>query len=140
MDKEVAERLLESFKEELNEPERYLDPSEALRAGCLAGVECLFGCLKRSCGGSLPTGPLERLYTEHFDEEQVWEEVQLANEPALRRLHHVVGRMVDRGIVRLVSSDGYGEDSASEGSEGDEGEKQEEDADESYGNSPSCHH
>ena len=91
-----AEQFLDLFKRELSVPAGYLEPSEALRTGCLAGVELVFGSLKRS-SGALPTGPLERLYTAAFDEEQVWEEVELANEPAVRRLREVVDGLEARG-------------------------------------------
>lgn len=86
---EDAKRFLDLFRRELSEPEYYLEPCETLRCECLAGVKLLFSCLKLS-GGALPTGPLQQVYTEGFDEDQVWEEVQLANEPALQRLCAVV--------------------------------------------------
>ena len=110
-------RFLLSFRRELRDAEQYLEPNEGLRAGCLSGVLCVFNCLKKS-GGSLPTGPLEQLYTDEFDEDQVWEELQLVNEPALRRLGHVIGRLGQLGSVALGK--------AALGSGGSEGEAVEE--------------
>ena len=111
-----AEQFLDLFKRELSVPEGYLEPSEALRTGCLAGVELVFGSLKRS-GGALPTGPLERLYTAAFDEEQVWEEVELANEPAVRRLREVVDGLEARGpgLELLALGDEAGQREEEEG-------------------------
>jgi hypothetical protein len=68
---EDAKRFLSVFRKELSQPEFYA---------------------KRS-GGALPTGPLQQLYTADFDEDQVWEEVQLTNEPAVSSLCDVVGGM-----------------------------------------------
>lgn len=86
---ENTHKFLNLFRRELSEPEYYLDPRESLRSECLVGVKLLFSCLKQS-SSELPTGPLQQLYTAGFDEDQVWEEVQLVNEPAICRLSATV--------------------------------------------------
>ena len=98
---EDARLFLNVYKKDMSGAELYLDPSEILRAGCLKGVELLFRCLKKS-GNSLSTGPLEELYTREFDEDQVWEQMQLTNEPALLSLHSTVQKL-ECGLRLLVS-------------------------------------
>ena len=103
---EDAKRFLSVFRKELSQPEFYLESNEALKMKCLAGVKVLFTYAKRS-GGALPTGPLQQLYTADFDEDQVWEEVQLTNEPAVSSLCDVVGGM-EAGL-QLVTAEEEGE-------------------------------
>ena len=89
---EDAERLLNQYTADMNEAELYLESNERLQAACLAGVAVLFNCLKNN-SRHLPTGPLRQLYTADFDEDQVWEELQLVNEPALLSVSRVVSGM-----------------------------------------------
>ena len=113
----IANRVLNKFRRELSAPELYLEPSQSLQSGCLSGVEHLFRCLRQSAG-HLPVGPLQRLYTADFDEEQVWEEVQLTNEPALVSLSRVVGRL--RPGMQLVTRKLEKEEEEEEEEEGQE--------------------
>ena len=99
---EVASRVLNKFSKDLSTPELYLEPRKSLVTGCLNGVEVLFRILRQSAG-HLPVGPLQELYTTNFDEDQVWEEVQLTNEPALLFLSRVVERL--RPGVQLVAGE-----------------------------------
>ena len=96
----IANRVLNKFRRDLSAPELYLEPSQSLQSGCLSGCEHLFRCLRQSAG-QLPVGPLQQLYTADFDEDQVWEEVQLTNEPALVSLSRVVRRL--RPGMQLVT-------------------------------------
>lgn len=100
---ELIEKFLDLFRRELSEPEYYLDPRESLQSECLAGVKLLFNALKRS-GSELPTGPLQQLYTAGFDEDQVWEEVQLTNEPAMRRLCANVEALLGSALQLLATT------------------------------------
>ena len=110
---ESAKTFLNLFRAELNEAELYLEPTKTLKAECLAGVEPLFSCLRES---SAPSGPLSQLYTAGFDEDQIWEEIQLTNGPALLYLHSMVEGL--RPELQLL---------ATEQEEGeDEGESEEE--------------
>lgn len=86
---ENTKEFLNLFRRELSEPEYYLDPRDSLRSKCLVGVKLFFSCLKQ-ISSDLPTGPLQQLYTAGFDEDQIWEEVQLVNEPAVCRLSATV--------------------------------------------------
>ena len=112
---EDAKRFLSVFRKELSQPELYLEPSNALKAKCLAGVKLLFTCVKQG-GGGLPTGPLHQLYTADFDADQVWEELQLANEPAMNSLCGVVEGM-EAGLQLVVAEEEAGEEEGEE--EGD---------------------
>ena len=91
-------QFLEEFEAHLSTPEDYLNPSPELRSRCLAGVKTVFDLLQKhsremrtsaSTGAkmvSVPTGPLSELYVEGFDTDQIWEQIQLVNEPMLAYL------------------------------------------------------
>ena len=89
---ELARSVLSSFRQDLSAAELYLEPSGSLRADCLARVTELFRCMQASAG-RLAVGPLPKLYTADFDEDQVWEELQLVNEPALVSVRRAVERL-----------------------------------------------
>ena len=118
----VARRVLTKFREDLSAPELYLEPSQSVRDDCLSAVEMLFRCL-RQAAGPLPVGPLQQLYTAEFDESQVWEEVQLTNEPALAYLEHVLRGL--RPGMQLVARDAE-EEQQKEEEETEEEEREDE--------------
>lgn len=92
----------EIFESTLSDPVAYLEPSARLSSVCLQGVRAVFKLCKRCGGTSISTGPLTELYTEGFDSDQVWEEVQLLNEPALRQLGRLVASMKKEGEFQLL--------------------------------------
>ena len=90
--KALLMEVLAEFESSLSDPLLYLEPSSHLSEICLRGVKSTFDLCKLH-GETLPTGPLTELYTEGFDNDQIWEELQLMNEPALKRLGKLVKSM-----------------------------------------------
>jgi len=75
------EKLLEQFETHLARPEQYLIGSNVLRNKCLELNQGLFG----SCNsGRFPAGPLTSLHTKGFDNDQIWEQIQLLNRPIVK--------------------------------------------------------
>ena len=91
LEMDTEEDFLLSFQTDLSDPLVYLEPSSRLEEYFLRGLRTVFGLCKGS--RSLQTGPLPELYTEGFDNDQIWEEVQLLNEPALGQLRKVVHKV-----------------------------------------------
>lgn len=95
----TEEKFLAEFESDLSSPESYLQPSDHLRARCLHGVKTVFDFYKKCChetlstGLKVPTGPLTELYTDGFDNEQIWEEIELLNDPVLKSLKKHVRKM-----------------------------------------------
>lgn len=91
-----AERFLLEFESDLSAPGSYLQPSSRLQARCLHGVKTVFDFYKKcsqDAFSTVPTGPLAELYTDGFDKEQIWEEIELMNAPALKCLKKLVRKM-----------------------------------------------
>ncbi len=83
------EELVTRVKASLSNPLSYLQPTEQLRSSCVDGAKTLFDFYKSQTAGfklNVPTGPLSELYTDGFDNEQVWAEIELMNEPVLKSL------------------------------------------------------
>lgn len=99
-------KFLEDFEAHLSRPEDYLDPTPELKAHCLAGVKTVFDLLQKRCRRAtngrdqgtnsakakkpkttvVPSGPLQELYVDGFDLDQIWEQIQLVNEPLIAHL------------------------------------------------------
>ena len=111
-----ASQLLKDFEAHLSNPEDYLNPSPELKARCLTGVKTLFDCLQNHCrqqqaqkgvkakklSSAVPTGPLQELYVEGFDVEQIWEQIQLVNEPMIAHLSKEVEKISQWDIEKLT--------------------------------------
>ena len=83
----TVEQLASTFSSVLSNPEHYLDPTENVRQTCLRSTKVAYALCKASCGNAgTPSGPLTELYTEGFDIEQVWEQLQLLNTSLLSHL------------------------------------------------------
>ena len=77
------DKLLQQFEICFSNPEDYLDGSAELKNSCLSLDEELFSyCHDKT--GKFPTGPLSILHTEGFDNEQIWEQIQLLNQPTIK--------------------------------------------------------
>lgn len=137
-------KLLEDFETRLSNPEDYLNPTPELRARCLAGVKTLFDALQKRCRdavvdeksqiskakkpNAVPTGPLSELYVEGFNIDQIWEQIQLVNEPLIGHLTKQVEKMRKWDFEKLTADvDSHGSknkvavvsDSNSDGMESD---------------------
>ena len=123
-------KFLDDFKTHLSNPEDYLNPTPELRARCLAGVKTLFDALQKRCRdgaaslpsssvvdekpqrskakklNSVPTGPLSELYVEGFDIDQIWEQLQLVNEPLIGHLMKQVKKMSKWDFAKVTGSHG----------------------------------
>ena len=112
-------QFLEEFEAHLSTPEDYLNPSPELRSRCLTGVKTVFDLLQKHChrespragtegkkaSSFIPTGPLSELYVEGFDADQIWEQIQLVNEPMLAYLSKQVEKICQWDVKELAGGD-----------------------------------
>ena len=80
---------LSRFEAIANNPEAYLNPSSNLPKDTAHIVKDLFDFAKRDelhGSRSVTTCPLQELLVENFDDEQIWQEIELQSEPLLLNL------------------------------------------------------
>ncbi|ORX88418.1 Mpp10 protein [Basidiobolus meristosporus CBS 931.73] len=80
--KNPSEELLLSFvKEVVDKPEIFISQNPEVASKVTVVVKNLYDTAKKH--EPLPLGPIPELLTEGFDYEQIWEEIQLQNQPLL---------------------------------------------------------
>ena len=121
--------LLQQFDICFSNPEDYLDGSVKLKKSCLSLNKELFSyCHDKS--GRFPKGPLSILHTKGFDNEQIWEQIQLLNEPTLKFAKKKIKEITEMKISSVDAEDNDCGDGAVLSSEHDEsGDESEESID-----------
>lgn len=82
--------VLSEFESVFGHPESYLKPPAILQKNTLSAIKQIFDfCKKDELSGTrslVSTCPLQELLVENFDDEQIWQEIELQNTPLLRVL------------------------------------------------------
>ena len=103
--------VLSEFKNVFDQPESYLKPPASLQQKTLSAIKQIFDfCKKDELSGTrslASTCPLQELLVENFDDEQIWQEIELQNTPLLRVLKqdvHSLKENVDQLSILSGSS------------------------------------
>lgn len=84
------ESVVTDFENTFDHPESYLKPPTSLHKDTLIAIKQIFDfCKKDELSGKrslASTCPLQELLVENFDDEQIWQEIELQNAPLLRGL------------------------------------------------------
>lgn len=106
--------MMEDLTEFLAKPQSFANFSEDLEAWSLDGMKKMFNFYQKFARGSLQrlearggckpvgTGPLTELYTEGLDDDQIWEQIQLVNEPVINGLTPVAAN-----LASMLSAGGF---------------------------------
>ena len=82
--------VLSEFESVFGHPESYLKPPAILQKNTLSAIKQIFDfCKKDELSGTrslASTCPLQELLVKNFDDEQIWQEIELQNTPLLRVL------------------------------------------------------
>ena len=113
--------VLSEFESVFGQPESYLKPPTILQKNTLSAIKQIFDFCKRdelSGTRSLAsTCPLQELLVEDFDDEQIWQEIELQNTPLLRVLKQDVHSLKEN-VDQLSLSLGRLDDVVSENANG----------------------
>ena len=84
----VLEQLSEQFEDLYSHPDSYLDPPEGLHKELVSHSKTLYDFMKtyESSYASASNNSLRELLVSGFDDEQIWQEIQLQNNPCLAYL------------------------------------------------------
>lgn len=103
----AIEEFASSFEASLSDPVSYLQPSEQLKTTCVNGLKNLFDFYKSwsvDAQLNVATGPLSELYTEGFDNEQIWSQIELMNELVLKSLKKHLKRASTRSAEQSIKT------------------------------------
>ena len=82
--------VISSFEDAFDHPELYLKPPTSLHKNTLIAIKQIFDFCKRDelrgKRSVASTCPLQELLIENFDDEQIWQEIELQNTPLMRGL------------------------------------------------------
>ncbi|XP_051550620.1 U3 small nucleolar ribonucleoprotein protein MPP10-like [Myxocyprinus asiaticus] len=113
-------------------PELFLSVQDALAADFTSLTKTLYDLHKAHEPAGCKGSPLEQLVVENFDEEQIWQELELQNSALLTQFKDAVGQAVTDDSISFLE-DTEEEDAADEGDNDDlaeESEEEEEDGEE----------
>jgi U3 small nucleolar RNA-associated protein MPP10 len=114
-DLDAAFLLLEGF---LSSPEEsFVRPNVAVFAHCSKAAKDFFDCAKQ---GPIKGGPLSELLVEGFDSEQIWQQLELDNQPVLLQLETQATTLESAPVQESELSEGEGDNQVAEGDEGEE--------------------
>lgn len=98
--------LMSQIKKIPQDPESYFQPAKELPKDTLSSLKRLFDFSRgqeRSSGNSLC--PLKQLIVEGFDDEQIWQQIELQNEPVISDTKKKIKDIRKMGLkLRLVAS------------------------------------
>ncbi|XP_006167299.1 U3 small nucleolar ribonucleoprotein protein MPP10 [Tupaia chinensis] len=112
----TLERCLREVGKATAQPESFLTIQDRLASKFTSLTKVLYDFNKTLENGRLHGSPLQKLVIDHFDDEQIWQQLELQNEPALQFFQSAVGEAAeDSDISLLPASEEVGcEDGGSE--------------------------
>lgn len=114
-DFDAAVLLLDEF---LNTPQQFIRSDVVILGQCSKATKLFFGCGKQS---SIKGGPLTELLVDGFDSEQIWQQIELENQPVLL---HIESQLKTLESAEGEKDVGAGEEDEGEGDEvSDEGDE-----------------
>ncbi|XP_046444897.1 U3 small nucleolar ribonucleoprotein protein MPP10-like [Daphnia pulex] len=90
----LVDKVLNEFITVTTKPESFLSVQAAANTKFKAITKDLYDSVNRNCTLQGLTGSLPELYTEGFDEEQIWQQLELHNEPSFKILMKNVAKLL----------------------------------------------
>ncbi|KAG5263819.1 hypothetical protein AALO_G00268980 [Alosa alosa] len=102
----TLESCLSILNNKTAHPEQFLSLQDALAADFTALTKTLYDLHKAEQPAGFKSSPLDLLVVENFDEEQIWQELELQNAPALGQFEEAVSQVtVDTGLSLVAEED-----------------------------------
>ncbi|XP_043934482.1 U3 small nucleolar ribonucleoprotein protein MPP10 [Protopterus annectens] len=101
----VFENCLEVFSTTTAQPELFLSVQNGLATSLTSLTKTLYDLHKEQHPSDIVGSPLKELVIENFDEEQIWQELELQNDSVLRYFRKAVAKTVRDDDLQLLSAD-----------------------------------
>ncbi|KAK3510101.1 hypothetical protein QTP70_026714 [Hemibagrus guttatus] len=126
----TLEKCLQVLNSSTAQPELFLNVQDGLAADFTSLTKTLYDLHKahklKECNGS----PLDQLVVENFDEEQIWQELELQNTAVLTHFEDAVSKAVTDDTLSFLEEEEEEEDGGCESGHDDEDEEEDEDENE----------
>ncbi|KAI4900185.1 hypothetical protein NFI96_017670 [Prochilodus magdalenae] len=119
----TLETCLEILEKSTAQPEQFLRVQDALATGFTSLTKTLYDLHKAHKLASCKGSPLDQLVVDNFDEEQIWQELELQNSTVLTHFEEAVSQAVQDDTLAILTD-------TEEEEEGDDGQDDEDDNDE----------
>lgn len=124
--RQTLERCLREIKKATRRPECFLTIQNGLASNFTSLTKVLYDFNKILENGRISGSPLRKLEINSFDDEQIWQQLELQNEPVLEYFQNAVSETIEDEDLSLLPE---GDDQEGDDQEGDD-EEGEEDASE----------
>ncbi|XP_066096321.1 U3 small nucleolar ribonucleoprotein protein MPP10 [Saccopteryx bilineata] len=109
----TLQRCLDEVGKATGRPESFLTVQDKLASNFTSLTKILYDLSKALENGSVHGSPLQKLVIDRFDDEQIWQQLELQNEPALRYFENAMNESIADEDISLLP-EGEGEDQESE--------------------------
>lgn len=114
--RQTLERCLREVKKATNRPECFLTIQDGLASNFTSLTKVLYDFNKILENGRITGSPLQKLQINSFDDEQIWQQLELQNEPVLQYFQNAVSETIEDEDISLLPEceDEEDEEAASE--------------------------
>ncbi|KAM7330713.1 hypothetical protein ACRRTK_009902 [Alexandromys fortis] len=121
--RQTLERCLREIKKATSRPECFLTIQNGLASNFTSLTKVLYDFNKILENGRISGSPLRKLEINSFDDEQIWQQLELQNEPILQYFQNAVSETVEDEDLSLLpeGDDQEGDDQEGDDQEGEEG-------------------
>ncbi|XP_005381719.1 PREDICTED: U3 small nucleolar ribonucleoprotein protein MPP10 [Chinchilla lanigera] len=101
----TLERCLKEISQATRQPERFLTIQDGLASKFTSLTKVLYDFNKIVENGSIPGSRLQKLVINNFDDEQIWQQLELQNEPTLHYFQDAVSETIKDEDISLLPED-----------------------------------
>ncbi|ELK16866.1 U3 small nucleolar ribonucleoprotein MPP10 [Pteropus alecto] len=98
----ALERCLGAVRKATGRPESFLSVQDQLASDFISLTKALYDFNKALEHGGVRGSPLRKLVIDNFDDEQIWQQLEMQNEPVLRFFENAVGDTIEDGDISLL--------------------------------------
>ncbi|KAG8516280.1 U3 small nucleolar ribonucleoprotein MPP10 [Galemys pyrenaicus] len=98
----TLERCLREIDKATDRPECFLTIQDGLASNFTSLTKVLYDFNKILENGKIHGSPLQKLVIDNFDDEQIWQQLELQNEPVLQYLQNTVNEAIEDEDISLL--------------------------------------
>ncbi|XP_038517059.1 U3 small nucleolar ribonucleoprotein protein MPP10 [Canis lupus familiaris] len=100
--RQTLERCLKEVGKATGQPERFLTIQDELASNFTSLTKVLYDFNKILENGRMHGSPLQKLVIDNFDDEQIWQQLELQNEPILQYFQNAVSKTIKDEDISLL--------------------------------------